>query len=123
MDWLNGELSSDCEIVDYVIECPCSSSTNIDSHFPILEITTGSSIEPILMKIKGSDYMYYSEITRVCESYIRTNADFANVGYWLLGLNFYRTFEISHDLENNRIGFYALGDSTVGSENDEEGYA
>ena len=67
--------------------------------------------------------MYYSDITRVCESYIRTNADFANVGYWLLGLNFYRTFEISHDLENNKIGFYALGDSTVGPENDEEGYA
>ena len=129
VDWLNSELSSDndCEIIDYIITCPCSSSPDFDSYFPILEITTGSSSDPLLMKIKGSDYMYYSSSDRVCYSYLRTNADFADVGYWLLGLNFYRAFEISHDLETYKIGFKALGASTVESvntnENIEEDYA
>ena len=122
-DWLNIELSSDCAISNYVIECPCSSSTNLDSHFPDLEITTGSSSSPLKLVIKGSDYMYYSTSNSQCESYIMSNSDFANAGYWLLGLNFYRAFEISHDLENNKIGFYALGGSSVDLDSSEEGQA
>lgn len=44
-----------------------------------------------------------------------TTADFAEVNYWLLGLNIYRAYEISHNVEDNTIGLYALGDSTVAS--------
>lgn len=57
--------------------------------------------------------MYYS--SGACTSYIMSETQFADVNYWLLGLNIYRAFEISHDLENNQIGFSALGTSTVTS--------
>lgn len=60
VSWLNNESSTTCEKNGYIISCECSSTVDLDATFPDMELTVGSSSDPIKLTIKGSDYMVYS---------------------------------------------------------------
>ena len=48
-----------------------------------------------------------------CVSNIKTKDEFDNTNFWLMGTPFYRTFEVGHDLTENKIGFRPISTSTV----------
>lgn len=105
-------INKSCSISNYIMTCTCSSESAIDTEYPVIELTHGSSSSLQKISLKGSAYMQYTSGT-TCTSYFRSNTSFKDLTYWLLGLNIYRQFEIIHDLEGSRVGLKKIGTSTV----------
>lgn len=95
------------------IQCDCTSSDNLDTKFPswTLQVGDTSSAE---LTFSGASYMYYDTNLSKCNSYFRILNSLSASKYWLMGLPFYRAFDITHDLHDKRLGFKANGNTASG---------
>jgi len=82
---------SGCYYANYMINCPCTASTNMDATFPAISLTFGDTAGSVVMTLTGAAYMVYSS-NNVCTSLIRGNVALDASNYWLLGLPVYRSF-------------------------------
>lgn len=117
-NWLKPQGSnSDCLYLNFVIQCACDLTVGdtaaLDSKFPYWAIEMGTENRAADFKIKGSDYMAYSDTDKKCYSMVRGLAELDTKDYWLLGTNFYRAFKIIHDMNSGRIGYKAITSSEV----------
>ena len=53
-------------------------------------------------------------VGQMCYSRFKYETSMAsNANYWKLGMPVYQTFEITHDMDNQKVGFRALGFGSV----------
>ena len=101
-----------CEIDNYVFSCPCTNDTVIDQYFPYLIIRVGAFDKQIQLTIHGNALFYFDGDEK-CVSWIREKPALENARYWELGLPFYQSFDIFHDMKNNQMGFVPYNNSQV----------
>jgi len=79
-------------------------------------MTVGTNSQAVTLSMKGSQYMYFATGTAYCKSYIQKYAGLDAYNYWLMGLPFYRAFEINHNMmptESPTMGFKSITTATV----------
>ena len=102
-----------CVIDDnYIFSCPCTNETDIDQYFNYLIIKVGSFDKHIQLTINGNAYMYFDG-DETCVSWIRQKPALENTRYWELGLPYYQSFDVFHDMTNNQMGFMPYNNSQV----------
>ena len=65
------------------------------------------------LTLYGTGYMYFEPQTNKCISLVRGMTTLNSLNYWILGMPFYRNFDILHDLTNQRMGFASFNNSGV----------
>jgi len=96
--------------------------------FPDLEIRLGSTNEQVKLTMQALSWMYYDPASATGITDAATNANqacyskfkyYSAIGiydnYWKLGMPVYQTFEITHDMDLQKVGFKEepLGYGTV----------
>ena len=87
-------------------------------------MTIGSRENSVILTYDGASYMYYSTTASKCDSLIASGSRYSQINYWILGLPTYRTFQISHNVDTLKVGFYPMDRSTVefNPENEEKAF-
>jgi len=93
-----------------MISCDCAEGTDLDLSFPELEIFIGGKLKAKMI-LQGSTYMKYNGVNQ-CQSLIRGQAGVAGATYWLVGKPMFNAFEVFHDMEKRKLGFYSVPSST-----------
>ena len=92
-----------CSIISSELKCACNSETNLDIYFPILHMTIGNFQQQLKIVMKPNMYFKYDG-GQWCISSFREDSNLNDKNYWVMGLPFYKAFDIVHDIDNNKIG-------------------
>ena len=95
------------------IQCDCTSTDDLDTKFPQWVLQVGDS-DAAELQFTGATYMFYDSNLSKCNSYFKILNSLSSSQYWLMGLPFYRAFDITHDLHDKKLGFKANGNTAAG---------
>ena len=93
-------MAPQCVIQNGYMSCKCDNTTDLDAYFPRLQIVVGSYSNQMELTLYGTGYMYYDVQTKKCISLVREMTSLNSFNYWILGMPFYRNFDILHDLQD-----------------------
>lgn len=101
-----------CTIENRQLSCWCQSNVDLNIYFPTQEFVIGSFQQQVKLVMKGASYMYYNGAGK-CVSLFREKTLLNDKKYWIMGMPAFKAFDILHDIDNNRMGFAGVYQSSV----------